>query len=268
MMLPEQVKSPVALVTVQPVEPEPPARRTSPVLIPPMDTVLAPLASMVSAPVPDIAVPETLSEFTAVALRVPPETLPPDNVPPEIVALFIVEVQAKAPVELVTVQPVEPDPPPNRMSPVEVPPIWTCPVVEPSRVKFCAVPPEATASALAPVMLPMFTKLPELSMRWVPAPAPVLMPVVPFIVVPVIVFVVAIVPKPEAIEPDESAPVPVIAVLTASLVSTKAASLPSKRSSSVELIVAPEVTMLLEPTLKLPFNVRPAKVGVAVVLMF
>ena len=43
--------------------------------------------------------------------------------------------QAKAPVELVMVQPVEPDPPPIRMSPVEVAPILTAPVVEAFKVK-------------------------------------------------------------------------------------------------------------------------------------
>jgi len=49
-------------------------------------------------------------------------------------------------------------------------------------------------------------RLPELSILCVPAPAPVLMPVVPLRVVPVIVFAVEIVPNPEAIEPEESAP--------------------------------------------------------------
>jgi hypothetical protein len=53
----------------------------------------------------------------------------------------------------------------------------------------------------------MLTKLPFTSIRLVPAPAPVLIPVVPLSVVPVIVLVVLIVPKPEAIEPDVRAPV-------------------------------------------------------------
>ena len=79
----------------------------------------------------------------------------------------------------------------------------------------------------------MLTRLPVESMRLVPAPAPVFTPVVPLTVVPVIVLLVAIVPKPDAMLPDANAPVPVIAVLTASLVSTRAASLPSRRLNSV-----------------------------------
>ena len=59
--------------------------------------------------------------------------------------------------------------------------------------------PEAVIAAI-------LTKLPDASMRWVPADAPVLMPVVPFTVVPVMVFAVAMVPKPDAIEPDVNAP--------------------------------------------------------------
>ena len=46
-MLPVQVKSPLLLVTVQPVAPEPPAKRTSPVEVPAMETVPLPLASRV-----------------------------------------------------------------------------------------------------------------------------------------------------------------------------------------------------------------------------
>lgn len=41
-------------------------------------------------------------------------------------------VQAKAPLELVIVQPVEPEPPPRRISPVLAPPSNTRPDVEPS----------------------------------------------------------------------------------------------------------------------------------------
>ena len=57
------------------------------------------------------------------------------------------------------------------------------------------------------VMFVMLTRFPLLSILWVPAPAPVLIPVVPFNVVPVMVFVVLIVPKPDAIEPETNAPV-------------------------------------------------------------
>jgi hypothetical protein len=56
-------------------------------------------------------------------------------------------------------------------------------------------------------IVPILTRLPDTSIRCVPAPAPVLMPVVPLSVVPVIVLAVAIVPKPEAIDPDVRAPV-------------------------------------------------------------
>jgi hypothetical protein len=92
-----QSSAPVALVTVQPVEPLPPPSRMLPVEVPPIPIVLAPLASTVRAPVPEIAVPDTFSEFTAVPVRVPPETEPPDRVPPEIVAVLIVEAVVTAP---------------------------------------------------------------------------------------------------------------------------------------------------------------------------
>lgn len=65
-------------------------------------------------------------------MRVPPDILPPDNVPPEIVppeivAPLMAPEQSKLPLELVMVQPVEADPPPIRISPVEVLPILTAP---------------------------------------------------------------------------------------------------------------------------------------------
>ena len=47
-------------------------------------------------------------------------------------------------------------------------------------------PPERVLSPV-PVIVPMLTRLPDESMRLVPPPAPVLIPVVPFIVVPVMV---------------------------------------------------------------------------------
>ena len=148
----EQASAPVELVKVQPVLPLPPPSRMSPVLIPPIPMVFAPLASTVSAPVPDIAVPDTFSELTALAVRVPPETVPPLNVPAEIVAPFIVPVQAKLPEALVKVQPVLPDPPPSRMSPVLVLPMLTAPLPLPSRLRAVLVPPAATARAPVPVM--------------------------------------------------------------------------------------------------------------------
>lgn len=59
------------------------------------------------------------------------------------------------------------------------------------------------------VMAAIFTKFPEASILCVPAVAPVLMPVVPLMVVPVMVFAVEIVPNPEAILPPVRAPVEV-----------------------------------------------------------
>ena len=57
------------------------------------------------------------------------------------------------------------------------------------------------------VIVPIFTKLPLTSILFVPEPAPVFIPVVPLIVVPVIVLAVRIVPNPEAIEPATNCPV-------------------------------------------------------------
>ena len=45
--MPAQVRLPLVLVTVQPLTPEPPASKTSPVETPPMETVPAPLALIV-----------------------------------------------------------------------------------------------------------------------------------------------------------------------------------------------------------------------------
>ena len=53
--------------------------------------------------------------------------------------------------------------------------------------------------------------------------------------------------KPVPVAPAVKVPVPVIAVATASLVSTRAAFLPSRRSSSVEEIVVAVVVMSLLP---------------------
>ena len=103
LMSPEQAKAPVLLVTVQPVLPEPPPRRMSPVLVAPRLIVLAPLASTVRAPVPLMAVPDTLRLLTALAVRVPPLTLPPLRVPPLMVAVLIVLPVVTAPA-LVTVK--------------------------------------------------------------------------------------------------------------------------------------------------------------------
>ena len=55
-------------------------------------------------------------------------------------------------------------------------------------------------------VVPMLVRFPDASIRCVPAVAPVLIPVVPFNTVPVIVLAVVMVPNPDAIEPDASAP--------------------------------------------------------------
>ena len=136
-----------------------------------MSIVLVVLALMASAPVPVMAVPETSKLFTAVPVRVPPDTLPPDKVPPEMVAPLMVLVQAKAPVELVTVHPVEPDPPPIRISPVEVLPMFTAPEPLPSRLRAVLAPPAAIDAApvkvraapvkVLPLYVPEVVMLPE-----------------------------------------------------------------------------------------------------------
>ena len=167
--VPVQAKLPLAFVTVQPVLPEPPPRRMSPVDIPPIDTVFVVFASIVSAPVPDIAVPDTFKLLTAVALNVPPDTVPPLNVPAEIVAPLIVDVQANAPVLFVTVHPVEAEPPPRRMSPVLVPPIWTWPVV-PALIDILVAAVEAEMFGLTPenvraVLVKVFVFMVPLAVR-------------------------------------------------------------------------------------------------------
>ena len=157
-----QAKAPVLLVTVQPVLPEPPPSSMLPVLVAPICTrpvplplsvrlVLVPPDAMASAPLPVMAVPDTVRPLTAVALSEPPVKVAP----------LTVDVQASAPVLLVRVQPVAPEPPPSKISPVLVLPICTCPVVPASTVKLVAAVVAATA-AVAPVklMVPLVVKLP------------------------------------------------------------------------------------------------------------
>ena len=68
-MSPEQVRSPLELVTVQPLAPEPPAKRTSPVEEAPMETVPEVPASMVKL----VAAVETeMAGVTPVKLKLPP----------------------------------------------------------------------------------------------------------------------------------------------------------------------------------------------------
>src|SRR3989338_2996890 len=69
-----------------------------------------------------------------------------------------------------------------------VPTVTEAPLTAKVPVKLAAL--EMVWLLMAPevVTVPMLTKLPDESILWVPAPAPVLMPVVPLMVVPVIVL--------------------------------------------------------------------------------
>lgn len=84
----------------------------------------------------------------------------------------------------------------------------------PERVRAEAEALELVRTPDIPIVV-MLEIAPAESILRVPEPDPVLIPVVPLIVVPVIVFAVAMVPKPEAIEPEARAPVPVILPWTA-----------------------------------------------------
>lgn len=149
LMVAVHARLPLALVTVQPVEPLPPPSRMSPVDVPPIDTVPLPLASTVRLPLPvEIALAPTFRELTAVALKVPPvivppDTLPPENVPPDsvpplIVAPLIVPVTVNVPpIEalLVTLRPVPA--PPTVTVPLKVllpPNVWVPAVTRPTWV--------------------------------------------------------------------------------------------------------------------------------------
>ena len=140
-----------------------------PVLVPPMLIWPVEPASSVRLDVPpaetaSAAVAETAEEvtpklLTVLAVNVPPDTLPPLKVPPEIVAPLIVApvVQVKLPLAFAMVQPVEAEPPPRRMSPVDVPPMRTWPVPEALRVRLWLVPPAATESAVVDKTLGVVT---------------------------------------------------------------------------------------------------------------
>ena len=90
---------------------------------------------------------------------------------------------------------------------------------------------------------------------------------------PVVVILsapVSMAPKPLLMEPEPKAPVPVIAVLTASLVSTRAASLPSSRLNSVASTVTAlrtKVELLLPVTVRVPVLLPRPSVLPAVVAM-
>lgn len=80
------------------------------------------------APVP---VPKVLVKEAPVPMVEAPDEVKVVKLPAPAV---IPAVQANAPVELVKVQPVEPDPPPRRMFPVDTDPILIAPVVPASRL--------------------------------------------------------------------------------------------------------------------------------------
>ena len=58
--------------------------------------------------------------------------------------------QVRSPLELVTVQPLTPEPPASKISPVEMPPILTWPAPLASRVKNSSVPVEIVDKAKPP----------------------------------------------------------------------------------------------------------------------
>lgn len=104
-----------------------------------------------------------------IAAKVTSPVLVPERFDPVIPA-----VQARAPVELVTVQPVEPTPPPIRMLPVEVLFKFKAPVAPPSRFMALA-PVDVTEPAAAKVKA--VAEIPTVSMEATPVNAP---PVVTF----------------------------------------------------------------------------------------
>ena len=108
-------------VTVHPVDPEPPPNKMSPVEVPPMPTVPAPLPSTVRLPVPEMAVPDTFSELTAADDSVPPVMVAPLMVP----EVEMVVIPDRAPATL-TSKFVE-----SMTSGADPPPRVICPELEP-----------------------------------------------------------------------------------------------------------------------------------------
>ncbi len=133
--------------------------------------------------------------------------------------------------------------------PATVKSVPTLPMLVMMLVPASSVPAKVKAPrvsvALSKVIPPLAATADE---KVAPAPVNVVVEAVPMVPEVVIVSTpTSIEPKPEVIEPESRAPVPVMAVATASLVSTRAASLPSRRSSSAEEMVVAPVVMSFEP---------------------
>jgi len=114
--------------------------------------VVEPLMALVPVELPMVLaaaepVPKVLVKLAPVAKVVLPEevSVVNDPAPPLIPA-----VQVKAPVELVTVQPLAPLPPAKRTSPVEDAPILIVPAFLASIVKFSSVPEDMVVKASPP----------------------------------------------------------------------------------------------------------------------
>ena len=132
--------------------------------------------------------------------------------------------------------------------------------------------PCQTPVVIVPVLAVMIRPLYEVALVTAPAIATepvneaVAEIVCPLIAPEVIVSApMSIAPKPEVIEPAFRAPVPVIAVLTASLVSTRAASLPSNLSSSADEMVVAPVVMSFEPIAR-AVPISASETSIAVVM--
>lgn len=144
-------------VTVEVVEPVPMSTAkleeafrdtAAPLTVSPAEPVNSPAEVMVPVPVVEM-LPEVVTASPAVAgCRVVPDLDQYPTVPS--VVRVISPVQAKAPVALVTVQPVAPLPPASRTLPVEVAPIETVPAPLASRVKASSVPEERADRAMPP----------------------------------------------------------------------------------------------------------------------
>ena len=120
----------------------PPATIVDPSKVKVPGVVAAPMVLIDEAPEPNVFV----SDEPVPIVDAPEDVrVVKDPAPPEIPA-----VQANAPVELVTVQPVDPDPPPSKMSPVDVVPRDIVPVPFASTVKLSSVPDEIVESARPP----------------------------------------------------------------------------------------------------------------------
>lgn len=187
------------LVAVKTLEELPCKVKSLPVLPIVVVALVAPIERAAAAAVSMLLVP-TFKPLTAVAVKVPPETLPPLKVPPEMVAPFKVPLQAKLPLLLVTVQPVLPLPPPKRMSPVLIPPMLMVLVPLASTVKpavaLMAVPDTLRLFTALAVKVPPLTVPPE---TLPPLKVPPVMVAVLIVPVPVVMLPLLVASAPPAV---------------------------------------------------------------------